>query len=215
MNEVSQNYYLAIPKAGSGPGLLVLHAWWGLNDFIKGFCDRLAGEGFVALAPDLYHGKIASTIDEAKLLRSKTPQKQVKSDILSALDYLHSHPAVTSKSMAVIGFSLGGYWALWLSVERPQLVKAVTIFYASRNAEYSQAKAAYLGHFAENDEWESSSSVKKLEKSLRNSGHQIAFHTYEGTGHWFFEKDRKDAYNPKAAQLAWERTLEFLRNQLR
>jgi dienelactone hydrolase len=103
MNEVSQNHYLAVPKTGSGPGLLVLHAWWGLNDFIKGFCDRLTGEGFVALAPDLYHGKIASTVDEAKQLRSKTPQKQVKSDITSALDYLHTLPAVTSKPMAVIG----------------------------------------------------------------------------------------------------------------
>lgn len=213
MKAESQNFYLAVPKDGKGPGVLVLHAWWGLNDFFKGFCERLANEGFVALAPDLYHGQTAKTIEQAEQLRSKVPQKQIKEDVLAALDQLQANPAVTSRAMAVIGFSLGGYHALWLSVERPQLVKAVTVFYASRNLDYLHAKAAYLGHFAETDEYESAASVKKMGNSLRNSGHQIEFHTYPGTGHWFFEGDRKDAYDPKAAQLAWERTLAFLRFQ--
>lgn len=214
MIEISQNCYLAVPKSGKGSGVLVLHAWWGLNNFIKEFSQLLAFEGFVTLAPDLYHGKTATTIDEAKQLRSKMNQKAVITDILSAVEQLDKLPAVTSKSLGVIGFSLGGHWALWLSLEKPEYISAVTVFYGTNNADYSQAKAAYLGHFAELDEWVASSGVKKLEKSLRAAHRPMTFYTYEGTRHWFFEKDRKDAYNAKAAQLAWKRTLEFLQAQL-
>lgn len=212
--DTSQNNYLVLPKSGKGAGILVLHAWWGLNDFFKGFCERLAQEGFVVLAPDLYRGKTATTIDEAKRLRSQLNQKQVSTDILSAVERLCKLPAVTSKSLGVIGFSLGGHWALWLSLEKPEYIKAVTVFYSTRNADYSQAQATYLGHFAETDDWVAVSGVKKLEKSLRTANRPATFFTYEGTGHWFFEKDRIDAYNATAAQLAWKRTVEFLHTQL-
>jgi len=214
MTKITQNSYLALPKSGKGAGILVIHAWWGLNDFFKDFCQRLALEGFVTLAPDLYHGKTATTIDEAKQLRSKMKQGQVSADILSAVEHLRGLPATTSKSLGVIGFSLGGHWALWLSLEKPEYIKAVTVFYGTRSADYSQARATYLGHFAESDDWVAASGVKKLEKSLRAANRPVTFYTYEGTGHWFFEKDRKDAYNAKAAQLAWKRTLEFLQTQL-
>ena len=214
MADSSPNSYLALPKSGEGAGVLVLHAWWGLNDFCKEFCQRLAREGFVTLAPDLYHGKIATSIDEAKQLRSKMNQKQVSADILSAAEQLHELPAVTSRSLGVIGFSLGGHWALWLSLEKPEYIKAVTVFYGTRNADYSPARAAYLGHFAEADDWVAASGVKRLEKSLRAANRPVAFYTYEGTGHWFFEADRQDAYNANAAQLAWGRTCGFLQAQL-
>jgi carboxymethylenebutenolidase len=214
MIDLPQNSYLALPKSGQGAGVLVLHAWWGLNDFFKDFCERLAGEGFVSLAPDLYHGKTATTIDEAKRLRSKTNVKQISSDILAAVNQLRQSSAVTSKSLGVIGFSLGGHWALWLSLAKPETIKAVTVFYGTRDADYSRAQAAYLGHFAETDDWVAASGVKKLEKNLRTANRPATFYIYQGTGHWFFEKDRKDAYNAEAAQLAWERTLEFLRSQL-
>jgi carboxymethylenebutenolidase len=211
---MTDNSYLALPKSGKGAGVLVLHAWWGLNDFFKDFCQRLAHEGFVALAPDLYHGKTATTISEAKQLRSKMNQKQVSADILSAVEQLRELPAITGKALGVIGFSLGGYWALWLSLEKPEYIKAVTVFYGTRNADYSQAQAAYLGHFAEADDWVAASGVKKLEKSLRTANRPATFYTYEGTEHWFFEEDRIEAYNAQATQLAWKRTLEFLQTQL-
>lgn len=214
MTQVPQNNYLALPKSGTGAGVLVLHAWWGLNDFFKDFCKRLAGVGFVALAPDLYHGNIATTNEEAKQLRSKLKREQVSADILSAVEQLHTLHSVTNKSLGVIGFSLGGHWALWLSLEKPEVIKAVTVFYGTRNADYSQARAAYLGHFAESDDWVAASAVKKLEKSLRATQCPVTFYTYEDTGHWFFEKDRKDAYNAKAAQRAWKRTVDFLQMQL-
>ena len=214
MAEIPENHYLALPKSGAGAGVIVLHAWWGLNDFFKDFCQRLAREGFVALAPDLYRGKLATTIEEAKQLRSKLKKEQVGADILSAVEQLHKLPAVTNQSLGVIGCSFGGHWALWLSLEKPEFIKAVTVFYATRTADYAQARAAYLGHFAESDDWVAASGVKKLEKSLRVAQRPVTFHTYEDTGHWFFEKDRKEAYNAKAAQLAWKRTVEFLQMQL-
>jgi carboxymethylenebutenolidase len=185
-----------------------------LNDFFKDFCQCLAREGFVALAPDLYHGQIATTIDEATHLSSNMSQKQVEADLHAAVDYLREQPGVTSETLGVIGFSLGAYWALWLSVARPESIRAVTVFYGTRRINYSTAQAAYLGHFAETDEWEPASEVKKLERSLQKVNRPVTFYTYKGTSHWFFEQDRNEAYNAPAAQLAWERTVAFLQTQL-
>src|SRR5215471_692370 len=95
--------YIAIPERGEGPGVLVLHAWWGLNDFFKNLCERLAREGFVAAAPDLYAGAIASTIDEAEQLLSNLNSEEAKAKITSAAGYLRDHPAVRGKGIAAIG----------------------------------------------------------------------------------------------------------------
>src|SRR5689334_13714829 len=122
MDEALSKGYLAVPGSGKGHGILVLHAWWGLNKFFKDFCDRLAGEGYVALAPDLYHGETANTIPQAKELRSTLKQKQVGADILFAIDHLQKSSSVTSKSLGVVGFSLGAHWALWSSLERPDAI---------------------------------------------------------------------------------------------
>ena len=207
--------FSAKPSIGQGAGILVLHAWWGLNNFFKDFCTRLADEGFVVFAPDLYHGKVATTIDEAKLLRSKLSSKQVEFELLSGLNHLRSTPGVSKNPLGLIGFSLGARWACWLSLEKPDEVGAVTIFYGSKIMDYSNSNAAYLGHFAENDEWQSISGVRKLEKCLNIANRPVTFYVYKGTGHWFFEKDRLDAYNPNAAELAWNRTVEFLKTQLK
>ncbi len=215
MTDLSHDGYLAVPKSGAGAGVLVLHAWWGLNDFFKDFCRILANEGFVALAPDLYHGKMATTVEEAERLSSELSQKQARADILAAVEQLRRVPAVTSKRLGVIGFSLGGYFALWLSQEKPDDIGAVTVFYATGPEDFSRARAAYLGHYAESDEWEPAPGVKKLEEILRAAQRPVTFYTYAGTGHWFFEKDRPKAYNAEAAQLAWKRTVEFLRATLR
>jgi carboxymethylenebutenolidase len=214
MTDLQQQGCLELPATGTGPGVLVLHAWWGLNPFFRDLCKRLAGEGFVAFAPDLYHGQIASTINEATQLRSKLKQKNAFDEILAAAEYLSSLETVTNKAIGVIGFSLGARFALELSVAKPELVRAVAPFYGNCGLDYSPARAAYLGHFAETDEWVAASGVKKLEKSLRAVGRPATFHTYLGTEHWFFEQDRNDAYNAPAAQLAWERTVEFLKTQL-
>jgi len=211
--------YLAVPKNSNGPGVLVLHAWWGLNDFFKGLCNRLAAAGFVAFAPDLYRGAIASTRDEAEGLVSKLDQEAARRDLTKALQGLQLHPAVQGKRLGVIGFSLGAFLSLGLVQEFPGDVAAIVLFYGTREGDYdttrlSKTTAAFLGHFAETDEFESAASVQGLEKLLRTIGKDVTFHTYPGTTHWFFEEDRADSYNPRAAKEAWQRTIRFLRAQL-
>ncbi len=214
MRVVQPEGYLALPATRKGPGVLVLHAWWGLNPFFKDLCDRLAREGFVAFAPDLYHGQLATTIAEADHLSNALKEESARADIHTAIEYLQSLDAVTSTGLGVVGFSLGAYFAVRVSCDRPKDVKAVVLFYGTGSGDYASAQAAYLGHFAETDEYESPSDVKRFEEQLRAAHRQVTFHTYAGTGHWFFEKDRADAYHQKAAELAWERTVAFLRTTL-
>lgn len=214
MERTDLNEYLALPAGSKGPGLLVIHAWWGLNAFIKRFCDRLAGEGFVALAPDLYGGKVAATIDEAKVLRSKMNQQQAHQRLLESVERLREMDCVSGKSIGLVGFSLGARFALELSAERDSHLHPVVVFYGNSGADYSAAQAAYLGHFAEHDDYVALSGVKKLEKAMRAAGRPFTAHIYSGTGHWFFEEDRADAYNSQAATLAWTRTVDFLKSQM-
>ncbi len=205
--------FLAVPPTGNGQGVLVLHAWWGLNDTIKAFCTRLAESGFVAFAPDLYHGKVADNIADAETLGKAldTNYLQAKADIADATMFLNERVGQTNRGLAVIGFSLGVYYALDLAAADPEHICSVVIFYGTGDGDYSNSRAAYLGHFAEKDEFEPQSNIDNLEESLRRAGRPVTFYRYSGTGHWFFEPDRSQAYNQAAASLAWDRTLAFLR----
>ena len=198
---------------GEGAGVLVLHAWWGLNDTIKAFCTRLADSGFVAFAPDLYHGKVAQDIAGADTLSRSLLDNfnPAKADMADATMFLSELAGPNDRGLAVIGFSLGAYCALNLSVADPEHIRSVVVFYGTRPGDYRSSKAAYLGHFAETDEHEPRSDVDNLEQSLRRADRPVTFHHYSDTGHWFFEPDRPQAYNQAAASLAWERTLAFLR----
>ncbi len=214
MSHKQPNGYLAVPSAGEGPGIMVLHAWWGLNDTMKAFCTQLAESGFVAFAPDLYHGKVADTIADAEILSDAlfgNPDR-AKSDIAEATVFLNERAGDAGRGLAVVGFSLGAYYALDLSVTAAEIIRSVVLFYGTRPGDYSGSKAAYLGHFAETDEYEPQSNVDGLEESLRRAGRPVIFHRYSGTGHWFFESDRVGAYNQAAASLAWDRTLAFLKH---
>lgn len=206
--------YEAVPEGGAGPGLLVLHAWWGLNDFTRALCDRLAAAGFVALAPDMWGGTVAATPDEAERLVEQHDGAAIAGALDAALDHLKAHPAVGGRPLGAIGFSFGAAWALHLSAARPADLRAVTIFYGTYEVDFAAARAAYQGHFAADDPFEPAESVAGLEAAMRAAGHEVELHTYPGTGHWFFESDRPDAYDAAAAGLAWERTLAFLRERL-
>jgi carboxymethylenebutenolidase len=181
-----------------------------LNAFFCDLCDLLALEGFVALAVDLYDGRVATTVPEAKALRAKasTSRREPAHRYLTRMigDLRSEAPG----EVALLGFSMGGHWAYWLS-QRPELGVAKTVtYYAARAGDYSASRSAFLAHFAETDEWVSSAAVRRLERSLERAEREHAFHTYEGTGHWFFEADRPE-HDPEAAALAWQRTLAFLR----
>jgi len=206
--------YLALPSTGRGPGVLVLHAWWGLNDTVKAFCERLAGKGFVVFAPDLYHGQLATTVEDAERLAEALDNQQARADVAAAVDLLTERTAPGGRGIAVVGFSLGAFYALDLSVSDPERVSTVVLFYGTGPGDYARSRAAYLGHFAEKDPFEPAENVDWLEGALRAAGRPVTFYRYPGTGHWFFEPDRTDAYDEAAATLAWERTLAFLKASL-
>lgn len=206
--------YLALPPSGKGAGVLVLHPWWGLNDTIKGVCDRLSGEGLIACAPDLYHGQVAVTIEEAELLTKNLDREQAKADVAGAVDLLWERAVPKDQGLGVMGFSLGASYALELSGDDPDRIRAVALFYGTGEGDFGRAKASYIGHYAENDPYEPAESVDWVEGALKSAGRPVTFYRYSGVGHWFFEGDRPDAYNPPAAQLAWERTVSFFKNSL-
>lgn len=195
--------------------MLVIHGWWGLNEFFKCVCERFAKEGFVAVAPDLFGGQVATTITGAKRLRAKPKREPKYKTLIRVIEQLSVHPAVQGPTIGVVGFSMGGHWALWLS-QRPELpIGAAVTFYGARAGDYTSSRAAFLGHFAEKDNWVSDAALKKLKKSLEKVGRVAEFFVYPDTSHWFFESDRADAYNARAAEVAWERTIRFLRKHLK
>jgi len=207
--------YLTLPERGHGPGVLVLHAWWGLTPFFEGVCERLAAEGFVAFAPDRYGGPTAATIEEAEALQ-RQQEDQVRTEVVlrASVEFLGAHEAVVGEGLGALGFSAGAAWALLLSVRETDLMRAVVAFYGTWQMDYSGARAAYLGHYAEVDEWEPINEVRGTQEALRAAGCEVRFYTYPGVGHWFFEEDRVGHYDAQAARLAWERTIEFLRARL-
>ena len=215
MTHTQPQGFLAVPPTGKGQGVLVLHAWWGLNDTIKAFCTRLAGSGFTAFAPDLYHGKVADTIAEAETLGGDLDAKhsQAEAEIADAALFLDERTGHAKSGLAVIGFSLGAFYSLQLAAADPEHIRSVVLFYGTEGTmgtDFSKSRAAFLGHFAENDQYETKSDVDSLEASLKHAGRPVTFYRYSGTSHWFFEPDVSQAYNEAAASLAWDRTLAFL-----
>lgn len=221
--------YLALPSSSDsngvsrGPSVLVLHAWWGLNDTIRGVCDALAKAGFRAFAPDLYDGVVTRSIDEAQQLADGLDHGRAKQKVAAAAAFPGAGATAAGGAgggagepsrdpgLAIIGFSLGAFFALDLVESAPAAPRRVVLYYGTRPGEYAEAQTAFLGHYAANDTFEPRSEVEALEASLRRSSRSVTFHTYPGVGHWFAEPDRDDAYDEAAARLAWERTIAFLR----
>ena len=219
--------YLATPDgAGSAtdapaPGVIVLHAWWGLTEPFRQACDRLAAAGYVALAPDLYRGRTTASVEEAETLSSSLDgeSERVRGDIAGAIQHLHqqaAQPTGGSGNLALLGFSMGGAYALDTSIRLAEEIAAVVTFYTTYTGlDYSHAQAAYLCHFAEHDAFDPPEAVAEMEQEMRAAGKQATFYTYPGTEHWFFEANRPDVYNAEATALAWERTVAFLHAELR
>lgn len=203
--------YFALPEGGEGPGILLVHAWWGLNPFFTDLADRLAAEGFRVLAPDLFNGQVAETVEEATLLRDGLETDTVHQILSGAANELKGK---SGDKLGLVGFSLGAYYGLWLADERPADFGAVVLFYGARDARLANREAAFQIHYAETDPYVSSDDLQALEAGLQSTDRHAESHSYPGTSQWFFEEDRKEAYNSEAAKLAWERTVAFLRENL-
>jgi carboxymethylenebutenolidase len=204
------NGYLASPDQPGAPGVIVLHAWWGLNEFFRNLCDRLANEGFVAFAPDLNDGRVAKTVDDAKQLMAELSSERKRAVASALVDFMRARPEVRSEPLTLIGFSMGAAWSLVLASEHPEDIGKVILFYGTEGAEFANIKAEIWGHYSDSDEWEPLDGIRAMETDMRSAGLNPNFQIYPNVSHWFFEDDRPE-FDPQAAEVAWKRTLEFLR----
>jgi carboxymethylenebutenolidase len=219
-NSHSASGYLAIPASGSGPGVIVIQEWWGLVPHIESVCDRFAGEGFVALAPDLFHGRKTTEPDEAGKLMMALNVGEAARDMGGAVDFLKAHEAVTSEGVGVVGFCMGGGLALVLATTQPGDIKACAPFYGvipweSAQPDWSKLEAPVRGHFAENDGFFSPEKARELERTLRDLGKDAVIEIHPGVDHAFFNDDRPEVYSAEESRKAWDATIAFFRETIR
>ena len=213
--------YLAVPESGSGLGVMVVQEWWGIVPQIKGVCDKLAGEGFVALAPDLFHGEIAEhhEMDKAGELMQSLPIDRATRDMAGAIDYLRGLGSVQNSHIGVVGFCMGGMLALRIAAKEGNKIGAVVPYYGAPLGEsapdWSNLTAPVRGHFAENDTFFPAGAVKALEADLRDMGKDVVFEVHPATGHAFAnEANALGTYDEATAGRSWAATVGFLKNKL-
>lgn len=212
--------YLALPASGSGPAVIVIQEWWGLVPHIKDIADRFAAAGFVALAPDLYRGEIAAEPDTAKKLLMELELTRAGTDISAAATYLLDLPAVTSSSVGTVGFCMGGSLSIW-SATLSDFISAAVAYYPGASWERHApvwtrfAGKAALIHCAEGDGTSAAPGIQEAVSEITAAGGTIATSDYPGTAHAFFNDDRPEVYAAPAAELSWQRTLEFFKTRLK
>jgi len=214
--------YLVKPAAGSGPGVLVIQEWWGLDSGIKEMANRLGAAGFVALAPDLYHGELAAhnEMDKAAHLMNSLPPDRAGRDMSGAVDYLSNHPSVTSKGIGVVGFCMGGMLAFIIAANRPDKVKAVVPFYGfpqgAAEPDWSKMTASVSGHMAEKDDFFPPAAARALEAKLKAIGKNVALTVHPGTGHAFMAPHNAlGTFNETLAAQIWPKVVSFLHETVR
>ena len=208
--------YLAVPGQGSGPGVIVIQEWWGLVDHIKDVCDRFAAEGFVALAPDLYHGKTATSPDEAGKLMMAMRIDEAEKDLSAAVDYLETQDSTTSDRVGAVGFCMGGALALYTATKNSK-IGACVVFYGGHpkvKPDLPNLHAPVLSLSGDKDRSVTPAVVHEVERQLKNLGKQIEVKIYKDADHAFFNDTRPQVYKAEAAADAWQRTIAFLREHL-
>ena len=203
--------YLRVPD-GARAGVVVLHAWWGLNDDVVAYADRLVDAGFAVLAPDMFRGQVATEIEDADRLSSEGDAGGADEITWAAIDRLADELGPDAP-LAVLGWSFGAAYAIWAPSMRDRARATVAYYGTYTDTFISEATAPLLGHFAEEDPYTSDDEIRELEEAYRAAGREITTYRYPGTGHWFAEPSR-DAYRAEAAELAFERTNDFLRERL-
>ena len=216
-NGGTTNGYLALPPSGKGPGVIVIQEWWGLNDQVKGVADMFAREGFVALAPDFYHGKgakIGEPDAAQKLMMEFFQADTAAKDAKGAAEYLTSHSAVTSKKVGTIGFCMGGFLAILVASVAPEKVAAVVDCYGvgQRLPDLRPMRGTpILGIFGGKDH----AGYAGLEKAAKDAGVPFTKYLYPEADHAFLNEQRKDAHRPDDAKDAWSRILPFLKGNVK
>ncbi|KAA0979444.1 dienelactone hydrolase family protein [Paeniglutamicibacter gangotriensis] len=210
--------YLALPAGGTGPGVIVIQEWWGLTDHIRDVADRLAAQGFVALAPDLFGGSVAHDGDEAAEMMSKLPEELGARLLAGAVDYLLGQEAVTSSTVGTVGFCMGGGFVLALAAQQGEKISAAVPFYGVGQgvpASYAGVRAKIQGHYANED---SSYPVEKAhaqEQQIREeSGAEVTFFYYDAPHAFHNDENPAGNYRADSAEVAWGRTVDFLRQNI-
>ena len=213
--------YLVTPPSGSGPGVLVIQEWWGLDSGIKHMTERLGADGFVALAPDLYHGELAghTEMDKAGKLMQSLPPDRAARDMSGAIDYLASRKDVTGSGIGVVGFCMGGMLSFLIAANRPDRVKAAVPFYGfpqgAAEPDWSKLQASIRGHMAEKDDFFPPDKARALEAKLRAMGKDVTLTVHPGTGHAFMgDHNALGTYNAELAKKIWPEVVSFLKSKL-
>ena len=215
--------YLALPESGSGPGVVVVQEWWGLDSGIKEMADRCAAAGFVALCPDLYHGELAehTEMDKAGELMTSLPPERAAKDMSGAVDFLADHDATTGDGIGVVGFCMGGMLSFLLACNRPDKIKAAVPFYGfpavdgDDAPDYSQISATIRGHMAETDDFFPPEGAKALEAKLQGLGIDATLTVHPGTGHAFMAPHNALGTQDQAlADRIWPEAMAFLHAEL-
>ena len=214
--------YLATPASGKGPGVLVIQEWWGLDSGIKENAERLAAAGFVALAPDLYHGELAEhdEMDKAAHLMQSLPADRAAKDMSGAVDFLASHPKVTGNGVGVVGFCMGGMLSFLIAAGRGDKVKAAVPFYGfpqgDSEPDWTNLTAKVQGHMAEHDEYFPPAAAHALEAKLRAMGKDVTLTVHPGTGHAFMgPHNALGTLNAALAAKIWPQAFTFLKETLK
>jgi carboxymethylenebutenolidase len=210
--------YLSLPPSGSGPAVIVIQEWWGLVPHIKELAERFTAEGFVALAPDLYHGTVTTEPDEAGKLMMGLAMDQAAKDIAGAAAYLAGRSEVTGR-VGCVGFCMGGSLALWSGTLSEHIVATVGYYPAVPWERMSPAWTNYTGkaaviHCSEEDGTSAAPGIQQAKQAIEAAGGECVTYDYPGTSHAFFNDDRPEVFDADASRLAWARTLELLRSRL-
>ncbi|HZW79589.1 MAG TPA: dienelactone hydrolase family protein [Candidatus Deferrimicrobiaceae bacterium] len=210
---------LLYTPAGKGPfpALIVIHEYWGLNDWVKGQASKLADQGYESLAIDLYRGKVATTPDVAHELMRGVPDDRANRDLKAAFDYLQSQPNVKKDRIGAIGWCMGGGYALDVALDEPTLAADV-INYGHLVTDPDSVKkinAPILGLFGAQDQGITPDDVHKFEAAMKQQGKKVEIKIYDDAGHAFENPNNKPGYRPEDAADAWKRTVSFLADNLK
>ncbi len=210
--------YLSTPESGRGLATIVMQEWWGVDGHIREMCDRFAGEGFFALAPDLFRGETTDQPDEAEQHMMAMSMEQAEQDMRGAVDFLAGQEGVEGERIGSVGFCLGGGLSVWAGTANPKVRAVVSYYYVMPHGkpDFSKLQAPVLGHFGTADDFASVDDAKALEQEIASaSGQEVKFEFYEGQGHAFAnDHNRLGTYDRDSAERSWRRTIDFLRSNL-